>query len=125
MNEKDKNKKFEDRKASFSMNSNFKDPKLYLMNPEQMGDQTYPTCIMNLPNTAKKFEQRVRSDGWIETSRERGLEGDVKVLGVDCEMVRWSSLTGLFVRLTRNLTLPFFVSHSVLQKMAQSFVESP
>ncbi|GAA5898716.1 hypothetical protein JCM8208_004739 [Rhodotorula glutinis] len=68
------------------------DPSVYLMSPEQMAEQAYPTpsprpspLPTNLDATFS-FGDWKKADGWIEAPYLPEKEGPKRVLGLDCEM---------------------------------------
>jgi len=72
------------------------DPSVYLLSPDQMFEQNYPTpstLPQPLPtgekNVVHTFEEWKKEDGWVEAPYKELEEGKLrKVFGLDCEMVR-------------------------------------
>lgn len=75
------------------------DPSVYLLSPEQMAEQAYPTPSPRpspLPtdlDATFSFDDWKKADGWIEAPFLPEKEGPKRVLGLDCEMVRPLSLS--------------------------------
>ena len=77
------------------------DPSVYLLSPDQMFEQNYPTPS-TLPqpvpseekNAVHTFEDWKKEDGWVEAPYKELEQGKLrKVFGLDCEMVRSSPLS--------------------------------
>ncbi|TNY23327.1 ribonuclease H [Rhodotorula diobovata] len=68
------------------------DPSVYLLSPDQMAEQAYPTPSPRpspLPtdvNATFSFEDWKKADGWVEAPYLPEKEGPKRVLGLDCEM---------------------------------------
>ncbi|BGP37396.1 hypothetical protein JCM10450v2_001305 [Rhodotorula kratochvilovae] len=68
------------------------DPTVYLLSPEQMSEQAYPTPsplpspLPTDPNPTFSFDDWKKADGWIEAPYLPEREGPKRVLGLDCEM---------------------------------------
>ncbi|GAA5822345.1 hypothetical protein JCM3770_000527 [Rhodotorula araucariae] len=68
------------------------DPTVYLLSPEQMSEQAYPTPsplpspLPADPNPTFSFDDWKKADGWIEAPYLPEQEGPKRVLGLDCEM---------------------------------------